>query len=111
MVGFEVPYDMRMLAETNVERARAAYDQFVNALIEVNHVWLNALPQNEMIAGLKAVQECAIRSGGRSIEASFVYVSELVRAKDFADVLSVQSRFSERQMQNYAREVRDMGSG
>jgi Phasin protein len=109
MLSFELPYDLRALAENNVGQLRAAYDQFIDALIEASGIWLSAMPQNETTTKLKAVQERAIRFSGQNIEAGLTYASELARAKDFADVLSVQSRFSERQMLTYAREVREIG--
>ena len=109
MLSFELPYDLRALAENNVGQLRAAYDQFIDALIEASGIWLSAMPQNETTTKLKAVQERAIRFSGQNIEAGLTYASELVRAKDFADVLSVQSRFPERQMLTYAREVREIG--
>ena len=110
MIGFDVPYDLRVLAKTNLDRARAAYDQIMSAVSESSVVWLSAFPQNETTARLKAVQERAIRFGRSSVEASFDYADELVRAKDLSEVISMQRRFSERQIQNYSREVRELGA-
>ena len=67
------------------------------------------MPQNEMTARLKELQERAIRFGERNIQAGLAYASELARAKDFADVLSVQSRFAQAQMRNYALEMQELG--
>ena len=50
---FEFSQPLCKLTETNVEQARAAYAQFVDAMTQAMDLCLNAMPQNEMTAGLK----------------------------------------------------------
>lgn len=60
---FEFPQHLRKLTETNVEQARAAYAQFIDAMTQAMDLCLNAMPQNEMAAGLKVVQGQTIKFG------------------------------------------------
>ena len=41
---FEVPQQMRDLAEKNVEQARAAYGQFMDAMTQAIGMWSKAPP-------------------------------------------------------------------
>ncbi len=42
-------------------------------------------------------------------ESSFAFASELASAKDLQEVLSIQSRYAQTQIQTYARQVRELG--
>jgi len=105
----EFPQHLRELAEKNVEQARDAYAQFMDAMTQAMGMWLNAMPQNEMTSGFKVVQERAIRFGKQNAEASLAFASELANAKDFQDVLAIQSRYAQTQMQNYALQAQELG--
>ena len=105
----EFPQHLRELAEKNVEQARGAYAQFMDAMTQAMGMWLNAMPQNEMTSGFKVVQERAIRFGKQNAEASLAFASELANAKDFQDVLAIQSRYAQTQMQNYALQAQELG--
>ena len=56
---FEIPQQMRDLAERNIEQARAAYDQFMGAMNQALGMWSQAIPGNGMTASFKAVQDQA----------------------------------------------------
>ena len=106
---FEIPQQLRELTEKNVEQARAVYGQFMDAMTQAMGMWWNAMPQNEMTSGFKVVQERAIRFGKQNAEASLAFASELANAKDFQDVLAIQSRYAQTQMQNYALQAQELG--
>jgi hypothetical protein len=106
---FEIPQQLRELAENNVEQARAAYAQFMDAMTQAIGMWFSAMPQNEMTAGFKVVQERAIRFGKQNIEAGLKFASELASATDFQDMLAIQTRYAQTQMQNYALQAQELG--
>ena len=56
---FEIPQQMRDLAERNIEQARAAYDQFMGAMNQALGMWSQAIPGNSRTASFKAVQDQA----------------------------------------------------
>ena len=55
---FGFPYDLRMLAGSNIAQARVACSQLMDATAQAMSIWLNALPQNQMTSRFKAVQLC-----------------------------------------------------
>ena len=89
---FEIPQQLRELAEKNVEQARSAYGQFMDAMVQATSMWSMAMPANSMTSGFKTVQERAVRF-----------------AKDISDVLAIQSRYAQTQMQAYALQAQELG--
>ena len=106
---FEIPQQLRELAEKNVEQARTAYGQFMDAMVKATGMWMTAIPSNEMTSGFKVVQERAVRFAKQNAEACFALASELANAKDVQDVLSIQSRYAQTQMQAYALQAQELG--
>jgi hypothetical protein len=72
-------------------------------------MWLGAMPANEMTSGFKAVQDRSIRFAKQNAEAGFALASELAAAKDVQDVISIQSRYAQSQMQTYALQAQELG--
>jgi hypothetical protein len=105
---FEMPQQLRELAEKNVEQARAAYAQFMDAMTQAMSVWSTA-PSNVMTSGFRDVQELAIRFAKENAEAGFALASELANAKDIQGVLALQSRYAQTQVQSYARQAQELG--
>ena len=84
---FEVPESFRELAEKSVAQARAAYGQFMDAM----------------------AQERAIRFARQNGEAGFALATELANAKNIQDMLAIQSRYAQTQMQAYALQAQELG--
>jgi len=95
---FEFSPHLRQLTETNVEQARAAYAQFVDAMTQAMDLWLNAMPQNEVTAGLKVVQGQVIKFGKRNIEAGLNLASDLANATSLRDMLDIQTTYAQTQL-------------
>jgi hypothetical protein len=106
---FEVPQHLREVAEKNVTQARAAFAQIMDAMIEASAMWLAAMPANQMTSSLKVVQERAIRFAKQNAEACFAMAGELANAKDIQDVIAIQSRYAQTQMQAYALQAQELG--
>ena len=105
---FEIPQQLRELTERNVEHARAAYGQFMDAMTQAMGVWANAAPANAMTNSFKVVQDRAVKFAKQNAEACFALASELANAKDLTDVLSIQSRHAQTQMQAYALQAQEL---
>jgi phasin len=106
---FEIPQQMRDLAEKNVDQARAAYGQFMDAMTQAMGFWTKSLPANEASAGFRAVQDRATKFAKQNAEAAFALASDLASAKDVQEVLAHQSRFAQAQMQAYALQAQEIG--
>ena len=106
---FEIPKQMRDLAEKNVEQARAAFGQFMDAMTQAMGMWSKGIPSNEMTSGMKIVQDRAVRFAKQNAEAGFALASELANAKDIQEVLSLQSRYAQTQIQAYTHQAQELG--
>ena len=105
---FEFSPHLRQLTETNVEQARAACAQFVDAMTQAMDLWLNAMPQNEMTAGLKVLQAQAIRFGKRNIEASLNLASDLANATSLRDMLDLQTTYAQTQLPIFGHQAQEL---
>ena len=107
--SFEVPKQLRDLTERNLEQGRAAYGQFMDAMVQAASMWWGAMPANEMTSGFKVVQERSVRFAKQNAEACFALASELANAKDIQDILAIQSRYAQTQMQAFALQAQELG--
>ncbi len=104
--SFEIPPELRDFAEKNVEQARVAYGQFMDFLANAMSAWAGA--GNIEMTGFKAVQEKAIAFAKENAERSFALASELARAKDIQEVLTLQSRYAQTQMQTFGIQAQQL---
>jgi phasin len=105
---FEIPQQLRELAEKNIELARTTYGQLMDAMTQAMSAWLST-PSEAMASGIKAVQERAIQFAKENAEAGFALANELTKAKDLQDVLRMQSSFAQKQMASYAKQAQELG--
>lgn len=105
---FEIPQQLRELTEKNLEHARSTYGQFMDAMTQAMGMWTNATPANAMTAGFKVVQDRAVKFAKQNGDACFNLATELANAKDLTDVLSIQSRHAQTQIQSYALQAQEL---
>ncbi len=105
--SFEIPPQIREMAEKNVEQARAAYGQFMDFLTQAMNTWAKSSPGGGR-PGLQAVQDRAVGFAKENAERSFSLASELARAKDVQEVLTLQSRYAQTQMQLFAVQAQQL---
>lgn len=86
--GFEIPADMRALAEKSVEQAKQAFDIFISA---AQHAVSTA--ENHAKAGAKEVGELAVNFAERNIASSFEFAQKLLQAKDPKDVMALHAEY------------------
>ena len=107
--AFEIPQQMRDLAESNIEQARTAYDQFMSAMNQALALWSKSMPSNPMLANFAALQNQATAFAKQNAEAAFALANDLAKAKDFQEIIALQSRFAQAQMQAFASQARESG--
>jgi hypothetical protein len=107
--NFEIPQQVRELAEKNVQAAQTAYGQLMDAMNQAMSMWSTAIPANDMTAGFKAVQERATQIAKQNAEAAFSLASELASARDVQQIFALQSRFAQSQMQAYTVQAQELG--
>ena len=106
---FEMTQQIRELAKKNVEQARAAYGQYMDAMTQAMGIWGKGIPENQMTSGFKVVQDRAIGFAKQNAEAGFALAADLAKAKDIAEMMSMQNRYAQTQMQSYALQAQELG--
>jgi hypothetical protein len=105
---FEVPPELRDLMEKNIQQARTAYGQFIDAMAQGMARWTTAMP-NPITSGFKSVQDRAVHFAKQNAETCFALASELANAKDITDVMEIQSRYAQVLLQKYAEQAQELG--
>jgi hypothetical protein len=101
--SFEIPPELREMAEKNVEQARAAYGQFMDFMTQAISAWQGSAAGADTLglASFKTVQDKAVAFAKENAERSFALASDLAKAKDVQEVLTLQSRYTQTQMQTF----------
>ncbi|MGI8853911.1 MAG: phasin family protein [Methyloceanibacter sp.] len=105
--SFEIPPELRDMAEKNVEQARAAYGQFMDFMTQALGAWSQS-PARSELGVFKTVQDRAIAFAKENAERSFALASDLAKAKDMPEVLSLQSRYAQTQMQTFGIQAQQL---
>jgi hypothetical protein len=105
--SFEIPPEFRDFAEKNVEQARAAYDQFMDFITKAMGAWSDSAGGDTM-TGFKAVQDKAVAFAKENAERSFALASDLARAKDMQEVLTLQGRYAQTQIQTFGIQAQQL---
>jgi hypothetical protein len=105
---FEIPQELRQLAEENVERARKLYLQFMDGVAQTMAAW-SAAPSDMIAPGFNEVRQRAVKLAKENAEAAFALASEVAQAKDLKELLSLQTRYVQSQMRWYADQTQEFG--
>jgi phasin len=106
----EIPKEMRDLAVQNIDQARAAFQQLMDAAANAQEMIKKVIPSNPVAQGLSEVQERAMRFTQQNLDASFSLAHELAKAKDLTEALQIQSRYAQLQMHAYALQAQELGT-
>ena len=108
--SFEIPPELREMAEKNVEQARAAYGQFMDFMTQAIGAWQGSAAGTDTLglAGFKAVQDKTVAFAKENAERSFALASDLAKAKDVQEVLTLQSRYTQTQMQTFGIQAQQL---
>jgi len=105
---FEIPHSLRDLAEQNMKQAHAAYDQLTDFVTKAMGAWMGAMPASPVAAGFKDVQERAVAMAKRNADSAFEIVEKMTKAQNFQDILSLQTRFAQEQMQAFTQQTQEL---
>ena len=103
---FEIPAEMRAMAEKSVEQARQAFDTFVAA---AKHAVDTAESQaKDAQSGAKEAGELAMRFAERNIASSFEFAQKLVRAKGPQEVLALHAEYTKGQIAALSEQAKEL---
>jgi phasin len=103
---FQIPPEMRALAEKSVEQAKQAIEGFISAA----HRTVSVLEGQAETArkGVKDVGAKAMDFAELNITNSFDFAQKLVRAKDVQEMLDLQASYIKTQMQVLAEQAKEL---
>ena len=105
---FEVPKELRHLADENVERARQLYVQFMDWVGQAMATWSSA-SSGIIVPGLHEVQERAVKLANENADAAFKLAKDVAQAKDLHELIDLQTRYVQSQMKWYAEQTQEFG--
>jgi phasin len=104
---FQIPPEMRAVAEKSVEQAKQAIEGFMSAAQNT----VSAMEGQAETArkGAKDMSQKAMGFAARNIASSFDFAQKLVRAKDMQEMLELQASYVRSQMQVLGEQAKELG--
>ena len=105
-MNFEIPAEMRALAEKSVEQARQAFETFMSAATQAASTADKQVQGAQ--AGAKEVGSLAVRFAERNLATSFEFAQQLVRAKDTQEVMALHAEYVKRQIAALSDQAKEL---
>jgi phasin len=104
---FEIPKDMRSMAEASFEQARKAFEKFVATA----QATAGSIEERgaTVRASAKDIGAKAISYAEKNVQASLDHAQSLLHAKDLTDVMKLHSEYVQAQMRALAEQASEMG--
>jgi phasin len=104
---FEIPKEMRSMAEASFEQARKAFENFVAG---AQQTAARIEDQGATVrAGARDIGAKAISYAENNVAAALDYAEQLLHAKDVAEVMRLHSEFVQNQMRALAEQAQRNG--
>lgn len=105
---YEIPAEMREFAEKSVDQARKAFDGFITAAQKAT---------DQVQKSADTARSTAMDATGKvfaqaeaNVSAAFDHAQKLVRAKDLAEVMALQTEYMKSQMAALQQQMKDIGA-
>ena len=104
---FEIPKDMRSMAQASFDQARKAFDKFMASAQQT----AGSIEERgaTVRASAKDISTKAISNAERNVQASLDYAEKLLQAKDLTEVMRLHSEYVQAQMRSLADQASEMG--
>lgn len=106
--GYDVPNEMREIAEKSVDQAKKAFDGFVGAASKAVEAVETHTADSQ--AQSRDIAKKAFSYAEQNVTAAFDLAQRLVHAKDVDDVVRIQAEFLRSQMSVLQNQMTDIGS-
>jgi phasin len=105
--GFEIPKEIRSMAEASVDQARKAFEKFLAGVQQT----AGSIEERgaTVRAGAKDVSAKAISYAEKNVQASLDFAEKLLHAKDLTEVMRLHSEYVQSQMRALAEQASEMG--
>ena len=105
---FEIPQQMRDLAEQNIKQAHAAYEQLTDFVTKAISAWMGAMPASPVATGFKDFQDRAAEIAKKNANSAFALVEKIVKAQTFQEILTLQTQFAQDRMQAFTTQTQQL---
>jgi phasin len=104
---FEIPKEMRSMAEASFDQARKAFEKFLAGAQQT----AGSIEERgaTVRAGAKDISAKAISYAEKNVQASLDHAQALLHAKDLTEVMRLQSEYVQAQMRSLAEQASEMG--
>ena len=104
---FEIPKEMRSMAEASFEQARKAFENFLSSAQQTAS---KIEGHNETLrAGAKDISAKAVGFAEANVQASLDHAQKIMSAKDLGEVMRLHSEYVQGQMKSLAEQASEMG--
>jgi phasin len=104
---FEIPKEMRSMAESSFDQARKAFEGF---LASAQQTAARIEGQGATVrAGARDISTRAIGYAEKNVAASLDHAQQLLHARDLAEVMRLHSEYVQSQMRSLAEQASEMG--
>ena len=104
--GFEIPAEMKALAEKGIETARQAFHGYLHATEKALGAFENSTGAQ---ASARDVSRKAMGFAQENVIDNFAFIDKLMRAKDVQEVIRLQTEFAQVQAQKLATQSKALG--
>ena len=104
---FEIPKEMRSMAEASFEQARKTFEKFLTSAQQA----AGSIEERgaTVRAGAKDISSKAIAYAEKNVQTSLDYAQSLLKAKDLTEVMRLHSEYVQSQMRSLAEQASEMG--
>jgi phasin len=104
---FEIPKDMRAMAEASFDQARKTFEKFLASA----QATAGTIEERgaTVRAGAKEISSKAISYAEKNVQASLTYAESLLKAKDLTEIMRLHSEYVQAQMKALAEQASEMG--
>lgn len=106
--NFEIPTQVREIAEKSVDQARKAFDGLVQAAQKAAGTVEGST--STLTASAKDVNAKVLSYAEANIGANFDFAANLAKAKDFNEIIKLQTDFVQAQLAKYTEQAKELGA-
>ena len=105
---FEIPKEMRSMAEASLDQARKTFETFISSAQQTAAAFGGSSLGGPGGAA-KEISAKAIAFAEKNVQASLAYAQQLIQAKDLTEVMRLHTEYVQGQMRALAEQASEMG--
>jgi phasin len=104
---FEIPMEIRAVAERSVEQAKLAFTSYIRAAQEAVPTFEQWVKASQV--GGQSISKKAMSFAERNVISAFEFAQKIVQAKDIDEFMRMQTEFVQSQIVVLSRQVKELG--